>query len=51
MEEILLTMALTTLKTVLASTDPKVVAIAKQLTPQLNEITQALVAAGYGATS
>ena len=48
MEEVLLTMGITTLKTVLASNDPKIQAIAKALTPQLNEVTQALVAAGYG---
>lgn len=50
MEEILLTMGLTALRTVLSSPDPKLQALAKALTPQLNEITAALVAAGYGAT-
>ena len=48
MEEVLITLGLQVLNTVLASTDPKIVAVAKQLTPQLKEVTAALIAAGYG---
>jgi hypothetical protein len=51
MEEMLITMGLSILKTVLTSPDPKVQAVAKALTPQLQEITAALVAAGYGPTA
>jgi|HubBroStandDraft_5_1064220.scaffolds.fasta_scaffold129392_1 hypothetical protein len=51
MEQEIITFGLMALKALLTSTDPKMQAVAKALTPQLNEITSALVAAGFGTAA
>lgn len=51
MEQEIVTFGLMALKSVLSSTDPKMQSISKALTPQLTEITAALIAAGFGPTA